>query len=55
MSDIKLTYFGQCEKNDRQECYEKLTIANYFLFHVGQFFKKNTVNKKNIESAKYKE
>ena len=28
MSDIKLTYFGQCEQIDRRECCEKLTNAN---------------------------
>ena len=43
MSDIKLTYFGQCEKIDRRECCEKLTNANYLFDHVGHFFKKNTV------------
>ena len=26
--------FGQCEKNDRRECCEKLTNANYFFTSV---------------------
>ena len=30
MSDIKLTYFGQCEQIDRRGCCEKLTNANFF-------------------------